>query len=389
MVRAPYAASSKRPKKLPLPYASRRPHATVLYQLVKDHFAEFHRYATESYDKPLPRYVEKEIRGYLQCGDFAHGFVQLVCQRCANEVLVPFSCKSRSICPSCAGRRMAAQAAHLVDAVVPAVPVRQYVLSLPFDLSLLAATNPVVLRAITRVHYEELTKHYRACARNQGTIDKTYPGAVTFVQRFGSSLNLHLHLHVCVLDGVYIEQQDDAPTFLPAPPLRKDQLHKLTEKVALRVAKWLRKRGYSKDEHDYSSNEPRQLSFAEMLAHQAAQRGSIEQVQDDDDDAKADAAHPAACPPLRDEAATFFGFNPHASTRIAADDDVGRERLFRYGLRPPFSLGRFRMLRDGRVCYRIKKSNRRASRCRIMTLIECLARLCALIPPPGHDQNPG
>ncbi len=39
--------------------------------------------------------------------------------------LVPFSCKGRGFCPSCGGRRMTELAAHLVDAVLPRVPVRQ------------------------------------------------------------------------------------------------------------------------------------------------------------------------------------------------------------------------------------------------------------------------
>jgi hypothetical protein len=74
----------------------------------------------------------------------------------------------------------------------------------------------------------------------------------------------------------------------------------------------------------------------------------------------------------------------HASLTIGADDDLGRERLCRYGLRPPFSLSRFRVLRDGRISYRVKKSSRRVSRCRIMTPVECVARLCALVPPPRY-----
>ena len=87
---------------------------------------------------------------------------------------------------------------------------------------------------------------------------------------------------------------------------------------------------------------------------------------------------------LCDDAVTVRGFNLHASVTIQADDDLGRERICRYGLRPPFSLSRFRRLRDGRIAYRIKKSARRASRCRIMTPVECIARLCALVPPPFY-----
>jgi len=48
------------------------------------------------------------------------------------------------------------------------------------------------------------------------------------------------------------------------------------------------------------------------------------------------------------------GFNLHASVAVAADDDLGRERLCRYGARPPLALDRLRRLPDGRVAYRIK-----------------------------------
>jgi len=48
--------------------------------------------------------------------------------------LVAFSCKGRGFCPSCGGRRLTERAAHLVDHVLPRVPVRQWVLSLPFEL---------------------------------------------------------------------------------------------------------------------------------------------------------------------------------------------------------------------------------------------------------------
>jgi hypothetical protein len=38
---------------------------------------------------------------------------------------VAFSCKGRGVCPSCNGRHMSQTAAHLVDHVIPPVPVRQ------------------------------------------------------------------------------------------------------------------------------------------------------------------------------------------------------------------------------------------------------------------------
>jgi len=276
---------------------------------------------------------------------------------------------------------MAAQAAHLVDCILPAVPIRQFVMSFPFELSILAATKPEVLRALARIHAEELARHYKNAAKKSGEGGKLHAGAVTFVQRFGSSLNLHVHLHTCALDGVYVEgEEGEAPRFVPAIPPSRAELFVLTERVALRVMTWLRKRGHAKDD-DHASNDTPDRTFAEVLAQLATQRGTVENVKDDTGESEG-LAEPAA--PLRDEAVTRHGFNLHASLTIAADDDLGRERLCRYGLRPPFSLSRFRVLRDGRISYRVKKSSRRVSRCRIMTPVECIARLCALVPPPRY-----
>ena len=53
---------------------------------------------------------------------------------------------------------MAGTAAHLVDCVLPAAPVRQYVLAFPYELSGLAATRPEVLRALSRIFWEALRR---------------------------------------------------------------------------------------------------------------------------------------------------------------------------------------------------------------------------------------
>ena len=74
---------------------------------------------------------------------------------CGHEKLVAFSCKRRGFCPSCGARRMAENRPHLVDHVIPPVPVRQWVISLPIPLRLLFAAQPQLLapllQAIHRV----------------------------------------------------------------------------------------------------------------------------------------------------------------------------------------------------------------------------------------------
>ncbi|MCL2824460.1 MAG: hypothetical protein FWD57_10750 [Polyangiaceae bacterium] len=62
---------------------------------------------------------------------------------------------------------------------------------------MLAATTPKVLHAVARINYEVTARYFQRLAVDIGTVGKTHAGAVAFVHRFGSSLNLRLHLHVC------------------------------------------------------------------------------------------------------------------------------------------------------------------------------------------------
>src|SRR5437773_714680 len=112
---------------------------------------------------------------------------------------------------------MADTAAHLVDHVFPNVPVRQWVLSVPYALRYRLAYDSEMVTAVLQVFIRALFGFYRRSARDCG-IDQTQCGAVTFVQRFGSSANLHLHFHVLCIDGVYAPARGGGPKFFPLRP---------------------------------------------------------------------------------------------------------------------------------------------------------------------------
>ena len=114
-------------------YRPRRPTQTALYEAVQHHLETFVARVAESdpMGYGLPDWVERDFRGYLECGILAHGFARARCEGCGYERLIPLSCKSRGICPSCNARRMCEVAAHLTDHVLPHVPARQWVLSVP------------------------------------------------------------------------------------------------------------------------------------------------------------------------------------------------------------------------------------------------------------------
>ena len=114
-------------------YHPRHAEDTLLYEVFADHLETFLARQRRR-DRIVPRFVERELRAFLDCGIPAHGFLRLYCHACRHSRIVPFSCKGRGFCPSCGGRRMADTAAHLMDRVFPEVPIRQWVLSLPHAL---------------------------------------------------------------------------------------------------------------------------------------------------------------------------------------------------------------------------------------------------------------
>ena len=123
-------------------YRPRDAEHTVLHQVIAEHLEAFLDAVAEAGDGVgLPQFVEREFREFLLCGVYEAGVARFQCEDCAREHLLPFSCKGRAWCPSCGGRRMTERAAHLVDAVLPWVPVRQWVLTMPYRLRYQMAWN--------------------------------------------------------------------------------------------------------------------------------------------------------------------------------------------------------------------------------------------------------
>ena len=97
--------------------------------------------------------------------------------------------------------------------------MRQWVLSFPhalrYRLAYDAQLSTDVLRIFIRVVFGSLVRR----AQEFGVARNAKCGAVTFIQRFGSALNLNLHLHALVFDGVYAADEDKKPQFqvLPSP----------------------------------------------------------------------------------------------------------------------------------------------------------------------------
>ncbi len=81
------------------------------------------------------------------------------------------------------------------------------------------------------------------------------------------------------------------------------------------------------------------------------------------------------------------GFSVDASVRIEADARAGLERLLRYCARPPFALERLEAIDGQRLMYHLPKAQPNGCTELILTPLELIDRLAALIPPPHTHRH--
>jgi len=193
---------------------------------------------------------------------------------------------------------MAEVAAHLSDSVVPAVPVRQWVLSVPKRLRPHLMRDSELASAVLRILLRVIRGELRGAVRGPLPED-TRLGAVSFLHRFGSRLNPHPHFHLAVTDGLFAREQgteEGRLRFRPAVELDAERARALTPILQRRILRLYVRRGLLTE-----------TDARDMLTW----RGT-------------------------------GGFSLDGSVRIAAHDRAGLERLLRYCARPPFALHRLR-----------------------------------------------
>ena len=320
----------------PARYRPRHPSQTLLYRCVQQHFETWLALCGDGHDDeaPVPAYVEREFRRYLECGILAHDFARARCGDCGHDFLIAFSCKGRGVCPSCNARRMVATAAHLTDHVLPPLPVRQWVLAVPKRLRYFLHRDANLQGAALRLFLRAVEQCLRAHSPGSGPAARL--GAVAFIHRFGSSLNAHLHFHCVVIDGVFESATTGGIMFTAATGLEANAIAEVQAQVRRRLLRGFVRRGLL----------PR-----------------------DDAQAMAQWQHGG-------------GFSVDGSVRIEAEDRAGRERLLRYCARPPLALDRLRELDPERLVYDPPKRGPGGSAPLLLTPLELLDRLAALVPPP-------
>lgn len=262
------------------------------------------------------------------------------------------------MCSSCTGRRAALTAAHLVDDVLPRVPIRQWTLAFPRQLRLALAMDAGLLSAAVRAFVGAIFALQRRTAKRLG-IEAPRPGAVAFLQNFTSALLLFPHTHVLVAEGVFYGEGN---VFAALPPPEDQEVERLLRRVARRV--WKLARARYPDGLPYAEDAKDALTAASAQTRLRLPEGE---------------ERPA---PRRRRCAFFEGYSLHADTWCGENDRASLQRLARYGARGPLALERLSRREDGKLEYRLKRASPGGATTLVMTPLQLLKRLCALMVKP-------
>jgi Putative transposase/Transposase zinc-binding domain len=375
-------------------YAPRDPSRTVLYHVIADHLETFLAALDADPDAPgLPAYVQREFDAYLQCGILAHGFLRLGCDTCPKELLLPFSCKRRGFCPSCAARRMAQTAAHLVACVIPWVPTRQWVVSVPIPLRYWMAASQDLTAQVHTIIRTTIGQYYvNQAVTHSVPRDKVQPGSVTFLQRFGSALNVNLHFHCVFMEGVYLDRTDQGrtPRFLQGEPPTDTDIAAVVQKISRRVIRKLRHLGYLEAGSDaavatgYAPLVEDAPELARTLAASVQQRIAFgERAGQRVRRIGAGFGYEGEVPTLTGpHCASVQGFSLHAHTHIPAHRRDQLECLIRYTARGAVSLERLEQDANGDLVYTFTHPWSDGTTGIRLSPLELLEKLAALVPLP-------
>lgn len=268
--------------------------------------------------------------------------------------------------------------AHLTEDVLPDLPLRQFVFTVPFALRYRIGFDPKLCAAVRKVIVRALLGFYRDDARHKG-LAPGFGGAVVVTQRFGSALNLNVHFHILVFDGVFLEpddpeDRDQPPEFWFHGNPSDHDIERLLTTCRQRVLRLLERRGIQlgSDGLDEPAEEAPELAAtlrSSVLDRQRSRRRSLE---------------PPPARPFKQprRLAHQDGFSLHADTMIPAHDHSRRQALVRYLLRPPFAPSQVSLDDDGNVRFRLGHPFADGTTHFVWRPDAFLARLAALIPRP-------
>jgi hypothetical protein len=280
---------------------------------------------------------------------------------------------------------MAERAAHLVDEVFPEVPVRQWVLTVPHRLRYLLAWNHGLARAVAGVFMRGVLGWLRRRARVEQGVPDGRGGAVAIVQRFGAALNVNVHTHALVLDGVFAEDGGGL-AFHAAPPPGPGEVEALVDVLARRIERLLVRRRVAGEDAESGGSDPwveDEPVLAGLTAASVQGRVTL---------GPRPGAAVRRCGALPDETplpiargpchGAVGGFDLDATVCVPAGARAHLERVCRYALRPPIARERLQLTAEGEVLLELRHRWSDGTTHLRFHPLELLERLASLTPRP-------
>jgi hypothetical protein len=284
---------------------------------------------------------------------------------------------------------MAQTAAHLVERVIPWVPTRQWVVSVPVPVRYWMAASQELTAQVHTIIRTAIGQYYmnKAVTRGCERAD-IQPGSVTFIQRFGSAINLNLHFHCVFLEGVYLDRTDQSfkPRFVKAEPPSDTDIAAVVQKISHRIMRMLRRLGCLEAGLDASAAtgyDPLRDDAPELARTLAASvRQCIafgEWVRRLGSGFGAEGEAPTL---TGTRCASVQGFSLHANTQVPAHRRDQLERLIRYTARGAVSLERLAQDTNGDLVYTFTHPWSDGTTGIRLSPLELLEKLAALVPLP-------
>lgn len=334
----------------------RQPRRTVLWQIVHEHLKDFlGSFALQK--RKLPWFIEQTLRAYLECGIPEYGCMKLWCRNCGHVEFVAWSCKKRGVCPSCAAHRAAERAMTLVKHVLPEVNYRHWTMSLPLDWQGKLGFHGEVTTKIETAMLQEM----RSWQEDRCGKGKT--GGVAELHRFDQRMDMRLHVHVLMMEGVYQENDEGKLVWKEAPAVSEEEVRELLDRIKARAeAVWKRlKMDTAKNEEEGKD------------AGGAARREGAVLADEQEEEVERP----------RELVARTGTWSLYGSKVIEAKDRERLEGVLKYIFRGPITNSRLSKRADGNVEYRLRKPDRKGNTVVVFTPKELMMKLISLIPKKG------
>ena len=141
-------------------------------------------------------------------------------------------------------------ALDLSENVIPEVPLRQWVCSLPFQVRYTLGYSKQLCSEALGAFTKEVSSSLRRRAKAHlglGSARDAHTGMLTFIQRFDSGLRLNPHFHTLALDGVYVRDPGGQLRFEALPPPTEHEVEHVARRTAQRLVALLKKHGRDVD----------------------------------------------------------------------------------------------------------------------------------------------